>query len=366
MDTIPLNDLGRHNAALRDQLGLAAREVVEGGWYVLGGQGERFERKFAEYCAVPHCVGVANGTDAIELALRCLKVGAHSRVLTVANAGMYSTIAIRSTGAVPVFVDVDPSTLCMDPTSLKQALACQPDAVVVTHLYGRLADAHTISGLCAEHGVPLIEDCAQAHGAQRDGRKAGSFGVMGCFSFYPTKNLGALGDAGAVVTADDALAKRLRQLRQYGWESKYTSAVEGGRNSRMDEIQAAFLSAKLPQLDAWNKSRRRVASQYSQGIQNPRLHLPGQSGDDFVAHLYVIRTAGRNGLREHLRRAGIASDIHYPLADHRQPCIADRFADVALPNTELATSQVLTLPCFPEMTDAEVQRVIEACNTWHD
>lgn len=366
MEIVPLNDLGRHNALLQQDLHSAAQNLLSSGWYVLGEHGKQFEAEFAAYCGVDHCIGTANGTDAIELALRALELGDDAIVATVANAGMYSTVAIRAAGAEPLFVDIESNSLCMDPMALRVAMQgkSKPDAVIVTHLYGQLADVESIAAICADAGVPLLEDCAQAHGAERNGRKAGSFGSMGCFSFYPTKNLGALGDAGAVVTSEPLLDQRLRQLRQYGWSSKYQAQVPGGRNSRLDEIQAAFLKVKLPHLDAWNQARRDIARRYAHGIVHPVLRLPPPPGRDSVVHLYVIRCDQREALREHLRKVGITSDIHYPVADHRQPCFGDRYSNADLPQSELACSRILTLPCFPEMTDTEVKRVIDACNAF--
>lgn len=364
MQLIALNDLGRHNSGLRDELAAAASAVLDSGWYVLGAKVNMFEAAFARYCGTDHCVGTANGTDALELALRGLGVGLGARVVTVANAGMYSTIAIRTVGAEPLFVDIDPASLCVDVESFADALELGPSAAIVTHLYGQMADIDAIVALCAEYGVPLIEDCAQAHGAILREQRAGSFGAIGCFSFYPTKNLGALGDGGALVTSDADLVERLRRLRQYGWGSKYIAMIEGGRNSRLDELQAAFLQVKLPHLDSWNAQRREIARRYSKAISHPEMTLPLAPGPGAVAHLYVIRAKKRESLRSHLANAGIATDVHYPIPDHRQPCFTGRYDTVSLLHTEVACGEVLTLPCFPEMTDDETQRVIDACNTW--
>ena len=261
---IPLNDLLRHNLLLHDELANSARRVIERGWYILGSEGAEFESAFASYCGVPHAVGMANGTDAIELALRAVGIGVGHSVATVANAGFYASTSVRAIGAQPVYVDVVPETYSMSIESLRRELARNSvHAVIATHLYGRLADIETITAICRPLGIPVIEDCAQAHGATRNGRAAGSFGIAGCFSFYPTKNLGALGDGGAVTTSDVAIAERLRELRQYGWDKKYQVSRAGGRNSRLDELQAAFLLAKLPHLDRWNEARREIARRYS-------------------------------------------------------------------------------------------------------
>lgn len=362
---IPVNSLARHFAPLHAALANAAREVIESGYYVLGPGVSAFESEFAGYCGVDHCIGVANGTDALEIALKSCGVQPGSRVAVVANAAMYGTTAVLACGATPVFVDIDPATHGMDPAALQAVLDSdrRPDAVVVTHLYGRLASIEAIATACTAAGVALIEDCAQAHGARLpDGRKAGSFGDAASFSFYPTKNLGALGDGGAVVARDASVAARIRQLRQYGWTSKYSNGLPGGRNSRLDELQARLLSLMLPSLDGWNDARRAIANRYSSEIQNPRIEVPAPAGNDCVAHLYVIRSSARATLQAHLATAGIQTDVHYPIPDHRQPCHAGAFDGVHLPATECNATQVLTLPCFPEMTGAEVQAVIDACN----
>jgi dTDP-4-amino-4,6-dideoxygalactose transaminase len=235
--------------------------------------------------------------------------------------------------------------------------------VIVTHLYGRLADVGALSEVARTRGIALIEDCAQAHGAQRDGRRAGSFGALGCFSFYPTKNLGALGDAGAVVTNDRDLAARLRALRTYGWGAKYHCTMAGGMNSRMDEVQAAVLRVKLPRLDAWNRRRREIAARYASAVAHPAITLPPPAaGEDDVVHLYVVRTSGRDSLRAHLLDAGVATDVHYPVPDYRQ--LGDDTASTPLLRTEQACAEVLSLPCYPELTDAEVDAVAAVCNRW--
>lgn len=362
-----INDLGRHTAAMQSEIEAAVLRVVQSGWYVLGKEVQAFEQEFAAYCGAAYCVTLANGTDALELALRAFGIGPGCRVLTVANAGMYSTTAIRAVGASPVFIDVDAPTLLVDGDRLEQALRDDggTDAVILTHLYGRIGDdIGRIVDVARAAGVPVIEDCAQAHGASVQGRRAGTFGDVGCFSFYPTKNLGALGDGGAVVSDSEAMAAAIRQLRQYGWSEKYVSSRSGGRNSRLDEVQAAVLRAKLPRLDVWNQRRRQIATRYSREIANPAVRCPAVSGENYVAHLYVVRTVDRAGLKEHLRRRGVPFDVHYPIPDYRQPSIMDFFAGVSLAETEAACRQVLTLPCFPEMSDEEVSDVIAAVNDW--
>lgn len=359
-----INDLSRRAARHRAAIDAAVRRVIDSGWFVLGPEVRAFEQAFAAYLAAPHCIGVANGTDALMLALLGAGVSPGQSVATVANAGMYATTAILAVGAKPMFMDVDEGTRLAGLTQVTRALAAGARAVVVTHLYGRAApDIAEIAAACRAQGMALIEDCAQAHGARVNGRRVGTFGDFSAFSFYPTKNLGALGDGGAVVTGNDAMADRVRKLRQYGWTSKYTVGLTGGRNSRLDELQAAILSAVLPHLDADNARRRAIARRYGDGIRAP-VALPQPGGDDDVAHLYVIRTRNRDGLRRHLEQRGVASDVHYPVPDHRQPVFGKDYAAVSLPVTELLTGEVLTLPCYPEMTDDDVGRVIEAVNGW--
>jgi dTDP-4-amino-4,6-dideoxygalactose transaminase len=361
-----INDLRRHTAAQADALAAAVARVIGSGWFVLGRELEAFEAEFAAYCGAAHCIGVANGTDALELALRASGVGPGARVLTVANAGAYSTTAIRAAGAEPVFVDIDDATLLIDEAEARRRLAAaaRPAALIVTHLYGRLVPGiEAIAAAARAAGVPLIEDCAQAHGARLGGRMAGTFGDFGCFSFYPTKNLGALGDGGALVTGSAERRDRVRMLRQYGWAGKYRIELAGGRNSRLDEIQAAVLRAKLPLLDGWNERRREIARQLSHGIRHPKVRCPPHAGGDYVAHLYVVRTAERGSLQEHLRARGIASDVHYPLLDYQQPAFGAGGGH-GNPVAERACREVLTLPCFPEMTDGEVAAVVEAVNAW--
>jgi len=359
-----INDLAAHLRHLQPRLARAIDRVVQRGWFVLGPEVSAFEDAFAEYLGVGFCRTVANGTDALELALRAAGVVAGDRVATVANAGMYSTTALLAIGGNPCYVDVDRDTQLIDARQVEGALHSGVKAVIVTHLYGRAADIELIARFCRDAKVKLVEDCAQAHGAKVGDRRVGSFGDLSCFSFYPTKNLGALGDGGAVVTNDGALAQTVGQLRQYGWTSKYTVSVAGARNSRLDELQAAILSELLPLLDGWNRRRREIALRYSDRIAHPDLSLPNVDGDGYVAHLYVVRCVRRDLLRQHLSSHGIGSDVHYPVPDHRQPVFADSLGHVVLPNTEALCAEVLTLPCYPEMTDDDVQRVIAAVNSF--
>lgn len=359
---IEVSDLRRQSAALQPQLAAAIQSVLESGWFILGEHVQRFEVAFAGYLGVPHAVGVANGTDALELGLRALGVEAGDRVLTAANAGGYASVAIHACGAQPQFVEVERDGWHIDAGHLAAALASRPRALVVTHLYGQLGPVEEQVAAARAAGVMVLEDCAQAHGARRAGVHAGAFGDAGSYSFYPTKNLGALGDGGAVVTRDAAIAQRVRRLRQYGWEEKYRVVHPHGRNSRLDEVQAAVLEVKLAHLDADNARRRAVAAAYAAGIRNDAIAVPRRGGEDDVVHLFVVRCAARDALRAHLAAAGVRTDIHYPIPDHRQPAFASRHSGVALPATERLAAEVVTLPAHPALGEADVARVIEACN----
>ncbi|MBI5438021.1 MAG: DegT/DnrJ/EryC1/StrS family aminotransferase [Nitrosomonadales bacterium] len=360
-----INDLNRHTQPIQTALNAAMERVFQSGRFVLGQEVKAFEEEFAGYCGVSHCVSLANGTDALELALRALGIGHGKTVLTVANAGMYGTVAILATGALPVYADILPGTLLVDIADLRRILDRQTvDAVIVTHLYGLLADVPEIVRLAHARKIPVVEDCAQAHGAMLRGQKAGSFGDIGCFSFYPTKNLGALGDGGAVVTSRADLAERVRRLRQYGWSGKYHADLAGGCNSRLDEIQAAVLRVMLPLLDGWNGRRREIAVRYTEKIAHPAIVTPAIHAEEYVAHLYVIRAARRDSLKQYLAEAGIPSDIHYPVPDYMQASCRHLFEGADKPATSRACAEVLTLPCFPEMSDNEADMVIDRINSW--
>lgn len=364
MSPVPLADVSRVHRPIADALEQALAGVLRSGWFVFGEQHRRFEAAFAAACGRRHALGVANGTDALELALRALGVGAGDRVATVANAGGYTTTALLSLGAVPVFVDVDPG-LTLDPADLARALDEGHDlkAVVVTHLYGRVADMAGIQGVLAGRSIPLVEDCAQAHGATRWGVPVGGWGDLATFSFYPSKNLGALGDCGAIVTDLDDLAGRIERLRQYGWGSRYETEIAGGRNSRLDEIQAAVLLVKLPHLDAWNAERRRIAgavrlaAQAVGGVTPPPIEPAAD-----VAHLCVVRFQDRERVRQRLTEQGIQTAVHYPRLDPDQLGFASVLVDPPrpLPVSRAARDEILTLPCFPGMTAEEVERVCGA------
>lgn len=360
-----INNLSARIAKHQTQINASIDRVIASGWLVLGPEVKQFEQSFAAYLGASHCVSLANGTDAIELALKAMGIGSGDRVATVANAGMYTTTALLAIGAEPYFMDVDLDTRGATVTEVTRAAEAGVKAVVVTHLYGlAIPEIALIAEYCAQKRIPLLEDCAQAHGAQVKGKRVGTFGDAASFSFYPTKNLGALGDGGAVVTNNQKLAEKVGMLRQYGWIDKYKVEVSGARNSRLDEMQAAILSEFLPHLDEANARRREIAARYSALICHLNVTVPQVGGAEYVAHLYVVCSQQRDALREHLRAQKIASDIHYPIPDYRQPVFGERFADIHLETTVRLANEILTLPCYPEMSDAEVDHVIAAVNGW--
>lgn len=359
------NSLGARVSRYQSQIEAAVSRVLSSGWLVLGPEVKQFEQSFATYVGGAHCISLANGTDAIELALRSFGVARGDQVATVANAGMYTSNAILAIGAIPFFMDVDEVSGCAVLAEVARAIDVGVKAIVITHLYGLAApEIVEIAKYCREKKIFLLEDCAQCHGAEITGRRTGTFGDAASFSFYPTKNLGALGDGGAVVTNSAELAETIKKLRQYGWSSKYNVELPGGRNSRLDELQAAILSVFLPDLDEANARRRAIAARYAMAITHPDIRLPAASGREYVAHLYVVRSNLRDSLALHLRDNQIASDVHYPIPDHRQAVFGGRFLQIVLPVTELLAKEILTLPCYPEMTDEEVDRVVTVVNSW--
>lgn len=358
---VPLNDSRRE---LDDEVLAALESVARSGWYIEGEQCRGFVSEFAAYCGVAHCIGTGNGTDALELALRAVGCGPGDEVAMVANAGMYAAAAAVATGATPVYADVDATRLLMDPASLAETISPSTRAAVVTHLYGGMAPMREITSIVKDVGIALIEDCAQAHGAVIDGRKAGSWGTAAAFSFYPTKNLGALGDAGAVVTDDDELAGRVEALAHYGWSDKYFAKVPEGRNSRLDEMQAAVLRRKLPGLDARNARRREILGRYADAATGTPLRFVHAGDSTSVAHLAVAVHPDRDALADRMRARGVSTSIHYPLLDTQQLALADHpGASKRLPVSEEAVTRIITLPCFPQMTDDEVSYVCECIAT---
>jgi dTDP-4-amino-4,6-dideoxygalactose transaminase len=349
-----------HRAAIN----AAIARVLDSGQYILGREAETFETRFARFIGVAHAIGCGNGTDALELAVRACGIGAGGLVFTVSHTAVATVAAIERAGAVPVLVDIERDGFNMDRTELERALknppAGRPAAIMPVHLYGDPAALDEIAGLARRHGLRLIEDCAQSHGAAYRNRTTGSIGDFGCFSFYPTKNLGALGDAGALVTDDPELAVAAREIREYGWRDRYVSAVPG-INTRLDPVQAAILNIKLDRLAEDNARRQAIAARYDAGFAGLPLTLPSRRADaTHVFHQYVIRTANRDGLREHLRRAQIGSGIHYPLPVHLHPAYRGRIAvgPSGLCVSEKVAREILSLPVYPQLGDAAVDRVI--------
>lgn len=347
--------------ALRDELLAAAERVLASGWYVLGEEVARFEQDFARWLGARLAVGVASGTDALILPLLDAQIGPGDEVITVANTATATAMAIALRGATPVFVDVDPATLTIDPAAARAAVTARTRAIIAVHLYGHPADLEPLLELAREHNLLLIEDCAQAHGAIYRGRRVGCWAAAGAFSFYPTKNLGAFGDAGMIVTDDEELCRRLCALRQYGWvERDKTERV--GMNSRLDPLQAALLGVKLPRLDGYNQCRRALAALYRERLAScPGLTLPVERADCVhVYHQFVIRHRERDRLRAWLAERGIGALIHYAHPLHLQAPFLRADGPLALPVTEAAAREVLSLPLYPEMPEADVQTVCDA------
>jgi len=371
MDTrlteVPFLDLRDAHARYADELKAAAARVIDSGHYVLGEELAAFEREFATWCGVRHALGVGSGLDALALILRgYLGLGALAEgdeVIVPGNTFIASFLAVSANRLVPVPVEPDPVSFNLDPACVAAAIGPRTRAIMAVHLYGQLADMPALVALARRHGLLLIEDAAQAHGATREGRKAGAFGDAAAFSFYPAKNLGALGDGGAVVTGDARLAERVAALRNYGSETKYHHLFQGV-NSRLDEIQAALLRVKLRHLGEDVALRRRVARRYRDGIRHPQIALPEVAHEEQHAwHLFVVRCHRRDALQRHLQAQGVQSQVHYPVPPHRQPAYAE-LREAWLPLTERLHEEVLSLPLGPSLGEDAVARVIAACNAF--
>ncbi|GAB3327602.1 DegT/DnrJ/EryC1/StrS family aminotransferase [Larkinella ripae] len=358
---IPHLDLKLVNEPYKTALLETASRVIASGWYVLGREVETFEKSFATYCGAKHCVGVGNGLDAINLIFRALDFPPGSEIIIPANTYIATILPITALQLVPVWAEPDPRTYNLSARQIEPLITEKTRAIAVVHLYGRCCDMAPIRALADQYGLKLIEDAAQAHGATYQNRKAGNLSDAAAFSFYPTKNLGALGDAGAVVTSDDALAQQVRLLRNYGSEQKYIHRIPG-LNSRLDELQAAFLSVKLPHLDADNRRRQALARRYLTEIRHPQLTLPPADGlDQDVWHLFVVRHPQRDAFMEYLRQKQIGTAVHYPVAPHQQDAYAE-YRHLALPLSEQLHREVLSLPLNTTLTDAEVEYIIETIN----
>ncbi len=348
-------------AAHRAEIDAALQRVLDKGWYILGEDVERFEAEFAAYIGVGYAIGVGSGTEALHVALAACGLGPGDEVITVAHTAVATVSAIELAGAVPVLVDIEPDGFTLDPRQLDRAISPRTKAVIPVHLYGQPADLGAILPIAQRYGLRVIEDCAQAHGATYRGKRVGSWGDIACFSFYPTKNLGALGDGGMVVTDDPELAKQARLLREYGWAERYVSHIPGW-NSRLDEVQAAVLRVKLRYLDADNAARTRLAECYDLELAHTRLTLPKHRPDAaHVYHLYVVRSPRRDELQTFLKSRGVGALVHYPVPVHQQPAYRGRLrGGDRLPETERAAREVLSLPLYPELSEAERRIVIEA------
>ena len=362
--------------AHKAEIDAAIGRVLDSGWYVLGREVEAFEQEFASYLGVSDAIGVANGTDALAIALRALGIGACDSVITVSHTAVATVAAIELVGATPVLVDIDTETYTLDVNRLEDAILhmlnsmsqkTRLKAIIPVHLYGHPSDIQAIAELARRYELYVVEDCAQSHGAEYRGRKTGTWGDLAAFSFYPTKNLGALGDGGAVVTNDLSLAQKVRSLREYGWQERYISSIPG-MNTRLDELQASILRVKLRYLNQENTQRQQLAGTYNQLLSTTSLALPHkQSEADHVYHQYVVRSKKRDDLRAYLKDHGISTLIHYPAPVHLQPAYQNRvvIAKQELKNTEKISREILSLPMHPHMTAEQAQQVSEMIALWH-
>jgi dTDP-4-amino-4,6-dideoxygalactose transaminase len=365
--TVPFLDLKTQYAAIETEVRAAIDSVFERGMFILGPEVSAFEQEFAAYVGAKHAIGVASGTDALHLALRACGIGPGDEVITVTNTAVATVAAIELACARPILVDIDPATFNLDPHLVDNAITPRTKALLPVHLYGQPADLQPLLDIARVHNLRVIEDACQAHGATYQGKKVGTLGDMGCFSFYPTKNLGGYGDGGMVVTNDDGLAERLKLLRTYGWVERDRSVLRGA-NSRLDELQAAILRVKLRYLDAWNQQRRALAARYTEQLRGiSSITLPAEAPYGcHVYHLYVVRVQDRESLRAYLSAQGIGTLIHYPLSIHRQEAYVDLgYAEGALPASERAAREIFSLPLYPVMEASQVDRVCRAIRQYH-
>ncbi|MDO9302440.1 MAG: DegT/DnrJ/EryC1/StrS family aminotransferase [Anaerolineales bacterium] len=357
---IPLVDLTAQYHSIKKEIDAAVLSTLESGHFILGPVVTKFEESIAAYLGVDFGVGLASGTDALVLALRALNIGAGDEVIIPAYTFFATAGTVMSVGAKPVFVDVDPQSYQIDVSKIEEAITSNTKAVIPVHLYGHPAEMNPILKIAREYGLKVIEDNAQGFGAEYLGKKTGSFGDIGCLSFFPTKNLGAFGDAGMVVTNDPALSERMRMLRTHGWKKKYYSE-EVGYNSRIDALQAAILQAKLPYLDSWNEKRRELAQRYSDKLGSNLVTPIEREWGRHVYHLYIVRSAKRDELQAFLKQKGIASEVYYPLPPHLSvPCRKFGYKEGDFPHAELASQQTLALPLYPELTLSQQDEVIAA------
>lgn len=363
---ILMNDFKRDDGELASRQLAAMERVLRSGWWILGSEVAAFETEWASWLGTRHAVGVANGMDALEIGLRALGIGPGDEVVTTPMTAFATVLSILRTGASPVLADIDPDTAILDPRSVERCLSPRTRAVMVVHLYGQAGPVEALSELCAARGVHLVEDCAQAHGAKASGRPCGTWGAFAGWSFYPTKNLGCIGDGGALSTESDEIDERARRLRNYGQSVRYHHP-EAGLNSRLDELQAAILRERLTLLDGWTARRRAIARSYADSIRNPLVRVLPLPADPqrHVHHLFVVTTADRDALQAHLKSRGVDSLFHYPVPAHRQrPCEGVRIDPLGLPATERHAAECLSLPIHPALADHEIAQVVEAVNTY--
>lgn len=362
-NNIPLVGLFDQYQTIQPEIDAAIQNIITKSAFVGGEEVRRFESEFAAFCEARACVGVGNGTDALYLTLRALGLGPGDEVITVAHTFIATAEAISMTGATPVFIDVTHETMLMDPALIEPAITPRTKAIVPVHLYGQSCDMDAIMEIARRRNLKVVEDAAQAHGARWRGQRVGSIGDAATFSFYPGKNLGAFGDAGAVVSQDEALIEQIRMLANHGRLEKYTHKMEGV-NSRLDGLQAAILRVKLRYLDEWNEKRRQIADAYREQLTNPAIILPTvHENAEPVWHLFVIRLAEREQLQTSLKQEGIATGVHYPIPLHLQPAYEDRRASYQLPATERAAQEVLSLPMYPELQQEQIETICNAVSS---
>jgi len=356
---IPFVDLKREYEEIKEEVNQAIQKVLESGWFILGGEAERFEKEFSKYVGVKYAIGVNSGSDALYLALKALGIREGDEVITVSHTFISTVDAIVRNGAKPIFIDIETETYCMDVTRIEEKITSRTKAILPVHLYGHTADMDPIMKIARKYGLCVVEDACQAHGAEYRGKKAGSIGDVGCFSFYPTKNLGAYGDGGMIVTSNEGLAEQLKMLRNYGQSKKYYHDFMGV-NSRLAEIQATVLRVKLKHLDKWNEKRRVIAKVYNELLKGTEIVAPVEREcTKHVYHLYVIRCKDRDMLQQRLLENGIQTQIHYPIPVHKQKAYFDLGYDVQLPVTEKVCGEVLSLPMYPFISNDEVSLIVE-------
>jgi len=367
---IPLNDTRPQYDSLKDELLPVVNGVMEKSWFILGENVAAFEREFAAYCGTEYAVGVSNGTDAIHLACAALGIGQGDEVLTSPHTATFTALGISMSGAIPAFADIDPETGNIDPSKIEEAITRRTKAIMPVHLYGQMCDMDPIMEIGYSHGIPVIEDAAQAHGATYKGKKAGSIGLVNCFSFYPTKNLGAYGDGGAVTTNDPDLAEVVRELRNGGQRGRYNH-VRLGVCNRLDELQAAILRVKLPHLDSWNVDRRRNAQLYDTLFADADLPVTPVKIRDYsntAMHLYVIQVGAdkRDALIEHLKHRGIMTGIHYPTPVHLQPAYSFLgLGEGSYPHAEKMAREIISLPMYPELSEVQIRTVVDTITEFY-